>query len=385
MNKNRLFLLALLLGASSLFAQQATPIQIGSVHSIYSEILKEERRYSLSLPSSYEGDPFYQDKAYPVLIVLDGERLFQQTTTVVHALSQGSIERIPEMIVVGVHNTDRNRDMLPTLRGEVNASEAAFLSFLEQELLPHIRNTYRTLDCHVLVGHSYAGLFTVNTFLKNSQFQAFLAIDPSLHWDGAVIVNKLKDTSSAVTPASLYLAQANNPFNPGATRGAKAQAVRAFHQILDSLSIVAGIHHRLDFFEKEDHFSIPLISLYEGLGFLFEDFQFPLDRLLTTSSEDLRAHYDALGEKLGGNVLVPGRLFQQVAFFLLQEGKAEQAAHLFSFNQEHFPQSYQPLEGLGQAYVALNQPGKAKYTFQQVLTLHPESEVANRFLEEYDP
>ena len=358
----------------------AQPIEIGSTYQIQSDILQEERRYSVSVPSSYENDPFYQEKAYPVLVVLDGERLFQQTATVVQALSQGSVEKIPEMIVVAVHNRDRNRDMLPSSRGEINPGEANFLAFLEDELLPEIAKKYRTLDCHVLVGHSFAGLFTTNTFLKESKFHAFLAIDPSLHWDGASIINRAQNGPKHFGGA-IYLSQANNPFNPGAKVGAKNVAIQSFHEILASPS-GSGVYHKLDFFEKEDHFSVPLISMYEGLGFLFEGYQYPLDQLAEASVQELQTHYGDLSERMGGNTLVPGKLFQQVASFMLQQGNAEQAQMLFSFTSQQFPDSYQPLEGLGQAYVSLDMSKQADSVFHKVLELNPESAVATRYFEE---
>ncbi|MEM7510634.1 MAG: alpha/beta hydrolase-fold protein [Bacteroidota bacterium] len=358
----------------------AQPIEIGNTHQLHSEILQEERRYSVSLPSSYEHDPFYQEKAYPVLVVLDGERLFQQTTTVVQALSQGSVEKIPEMIVVAVHNTDRNRDMLPTSRGEINPGEANFLAFMEDELLPEIAKKYRTLDCHILVGHSFAGLFTANTFLKESKFHVFLAIDPSLHWDGASIVSKAQNNTENLGSA-IYISQANNPFNPGVKVGAKNQAIQSFHEILKDSSFSA-VHHKLDFFEREDHFSVPLISMYEGLSFLFEGYQYPLDQLATASEQELQTHYEDLAKRMGGNMLIPGKLFQQVASFLLQQNNASQAQLLFSFISQQFPNIYQPLEGLGQAYVSLDQREKADSTFTKVLELYPGSELANRYFQE---
>ena len=36
----------------------------------------------------------------------------------------------------------------------------------------------------MLIGHSYAGLFTLNTFLRHTElFDTYLAVDPSLWWD----------------------------------------------------------------------------------------------------------------------------------------------------------------------------------------------------------
>ena len=122
--------------------------------------------------------------------------------------------------------------------------------------------------------------------------------------------------------------------------------------------------------------------MYEGLSFLFEGYQYPLDQLALASEQDLQTHYEDLAKRMGGNMLMPGKLFQQVASFLLQQNNATQAQLLFSFISQHFPNSHQPLEGLGQAYVSLDMREQADSIFNQVLEMNPESAVANRYFEE---
>jgi hypothetical protein len=58
----------------------------------------------------------------------------------------------PEMIIVAIENTDRNRDMmLVVAKGVPRAPRAeAFLGFLENELIPDIEKTYRTSQSRIL-------------------------------------------------------------------------------------------------------------------------------------------------------------------------------------------------------------------------------------------
>ena len=100
--------------------------------------------------------------------------------------------QIPELIVVGVPNTDRTRDLTPTrnasrptggsdpsLRGSGGGD--AFLAFLRDELIPTVDAAYRTTDYRILVGHSFGGLMSLHAFLSEpALFQAHLAIDPSV-------------------------------------------------------------------------------------------------------------------------------------------------------------------------------------------------------------
>ena len=83
------------------------PIVIGNKRQIESKILNETRPLWISTPSSYDAG----EERYPVLYLLDGNAHFHHTTGTVGFLS--SNDRIPEMLVVAIPNTDRTRDLTP--------------------------------------------------------------------------------------------------------------------------------------------------------------------------------------------------------------------------------------------------------------------------------
>jgi len=90
-------------------AQTSTPIVLGRQFSIHSTILQEERELMVYLPKSFDEA---SSSRYPVLLVFDAEVLFVPTAAAVHFMHYGSeIPQIPEMIVVGIPNTNRQRDM----------------------------------------------------------------------------------------------------------------------------------------------------------------------------------------------------------------------------------------------------------------------------------
>ena len=183
-----------LLGMGSARAEE--PIIVGSQTSIRSEILDEERPLMISLPAAYRDG----ESRFPVLYLLDPSTRFHHTTGTLRTLAR--IGHLPEMIVVGVENTDRTRDLAPEwtraeieddMRATVERAGGAdrFLQFLEDELIPHVESTYRTSPFRVLVGHSFGGLFVVHTLNQRPElFQALLAISPSLWWDDGAIVDR---------------------------------------------------------------------------------------------------------------------------------------------------------------------------------------------------
>jgi predicted alpha/beta superfamily hydrolase len=80
--------------------------------------------------------------------VLDGGFFFYQAHAAVQFLSEGASNGalpIPQLLVVGIVNVDRNRDFTPTqasvqgnLRSSTSGDAAKFLEFLESELVPLI-------------------------------------------------------------------------------------------------------------------------------------------------------------------------------------------------------------------------------------------------------
>lgn len=372
---------------SPLSIQAQSNILIGTEHKIQSRILGEERRYAVNLPESYERDDFYLQKKYPVLILLDAGTHFQSASGIIHYM--GWNEQIPEMIVVGIFNTDRTRDLSPTKLQALASSGggANFLRFIETELLPQIDKDYRTLPYRVLVGHSLAGLFTVDLFLNRSFFNAYLAIDPSLGWDDQIVVKKARTILSNTQSfkSSLYLAQANNPFNEGKDAGTRGKSFQDFVASLAG-NKSQGLRYSYAFFEKEDHFSVPLLSLYHGLTFIFEGYKFPLNTLAKSSAEDVRKHYQQLFQRLGVDLRPPGKLLDGVALYLLNnEKKIDQAIELLKLNQEYYPRSFITYNSLADAYKVKGNKEQAIINYRKSLAINPNNESAKRALKELAP
>jgi len=378
-----LLILCLQINAAIAQPQAVSDFTLGKVFAIESTVLNEQREYMVSLPASYQGDDFYIEKSYPVLVVLDGERLFELAAGMVHAMSSGGTEQIPEMIVVGVPNTDRSRDMLPNYDieagQEANASGAvSFRRFLEEELVPAVQENYRTTNCRILVGHSYSGLFAADSFLESTEFNGYVAIDPSLWWDDRVLVKRANQLLAAKEKftSSIYFGQANNPFNEGMEAGRLGRALQAFTRTLDTLK-VDGLRYQTRFYPDEDHYSIPLITLYHGFQFVFEGYKYPLNQVKGTSGELIRQHYLSLSERMGGQLLPPGKLLNQVGLYLLEEeGYGSDAIKILEFNKESYPGSHIPWFSLAEAYRLSGNYELAIGHYSECIRLDPSNDEA---------
>ncbi len=285
------------------------------------------------------------------------------------------------MIIVAVPNTDRTRDLTPDKFNQSGGS-AAFLHFLQDELLPQIEKQYRTLPYRVLAGHSLGGLFAIESFLKESKFNSYLAIDPALWWDNGALV-KASDSvlkKARPFPASLYITQANNPFNEGVEADAKGKAIQAFVAGLKTYK-PEGLLYKHVFFSQEDHFSVTLPGFYQGLSFVFEGYKFPLNTLKNKTASDIRSHYTLLSRQLGTEILPPGKLLNQVGLFVLNNEKiVEKAIQILKLNQEYYPDTYITYHSLGEAYKRKGDKKSAVYNYKKSLELNEHNENAKKSL-----
>ncbi len=173
------------------------PLVIGETFTLESKTLDETRRINIFLPPGYARQP---NRYFPVLYMPDGgiKEDFLHIVGLVHVSTINGTMR--PMIVVGIENTERRRDLTGPTEVEKDkeiaprvGGSAAFRAFVRDELMPLIRTTYRTTDEAAIVGESLAGLFVVETLLlEPAMFDTYIAVDPSLWWNDQYLVNNVE-------------------------------------------------------------------------------------------------------------------------------------------------------------------------------------------------
>jgi hypothetical protein len=182
--------------AAPLLAQESPPDAIPrhDTLTVPSRALGETRRINVYTPPSYAASAAGR---FPVLYMPDGgldEDFPHVVNTVDSLIKLGAIRPV---IVVGVPNTQRRRDLTGPTRVATDSAiaphvggSAAFRRFLRDELMPAIDSHYRTTSERAIVGESLAGLFVVETFLREpTLFDHYIAFDPSLWWNRAALVD----------------------------------------------------------------------------------------------------------------------------------------------------------------------------------------------------
>ena len=171
-------------------------IALGEAYSFRSSILDEDRQLQISLPESYGRTTI----AYPVLFVLDGSSHLLHATATARFLASAR-NRIPELIVVAIPNTNRNRDMTPRPGGGDVSARAR-------------RGTHPVGGAHVpgrsgadSLGHSLSASFAVHTLLNRPElFDAYVvASAPVWRYDGLADDIKQGFPRAARAGAAVYV------------------------------------------------------------------------------------------------------------------------------------------------------------------------------------
>jgi len=386
-----LLLVVFLSFSSFVFAQNQEEIILGKIVTIESKILDEQRPVWIHLPND-----IITNKRYPVVYLLDGDAHFYSVVGMIHQLSSINGNTVcPEMIVVGIPNTNRTRDLTPYKPDPIDpfmppemVSESGggdqFMSFIEKELFPFIESNYPTAPYKMLIGHSLGGLTVLNTILHHKElFNAYIAIDPSVKWASGRILNEFKEALSNDTfgKAALYMGIAN------IERGKElkqikadttfvAKHTKAILELDDYLSNKAQnkLKYKSKFYENDNHVSVPLIAEYDGLHFIFDfyDLNIPFEVLIDPDInliEKFVNHYEIVSKEFGFEVKPDEGLINGMGYQFMSIQQMEKAKQFFELNVKNFPDSYNVYDSIGDYYSATDNKQKAIESYKKAQSI----------------
>ena len=317
-----------------------------------STVLGEDRIILVRTPAEYATNK----ASYPVLYMTDGDGHMGHTASTIEFLTRNG--RIPEMIVVGVTNTDRTRDLTPAKSTNKNAAGELqfptaggannFLKFFETELIPHIEKEYRVQPYRILAGHSFGGLFAIHAMIsKPGLFNSYIAVTPSLQWENAEAFKRAEEflKNQKELKVTLYTSLGNEP-------GGIGENFDKFRELLGRTNI-KGFEWQAERMDDEDHGSVVLRSHYSGLRKVFAGWQGPRDPesgLMVGGLKGADEHYKKLSERFGYSIPTPENLINQMGYQLIFANKPDEAIAVFKANVERYPASANVYDSLAEAY-----------------------------------
>jgi hypothetical protein len=255
---------------------------------------------------------------------------------------------MPEVIVVGVKNTDRTRDLSPSHDPKAPTSGGAdrFLEFFEKELVPFVESGYRTAPFRIFAGHSAGGLFALHSMrARPGLFQAVIAVSPWLVWDERKELKQLTPflSGAGVKTRALFF-----------TLGDEGAELRdGIAQLSSALGRTEskGLRWGSAIYPEENHGSVVLRSHYAALRMIFDGWALPVDpeteRIVGTLDE-VRKRYADLGERLGWSIKPPEVTVNRLGYQALGRN-IPLAISFFRYNAETYPESANVYDSLGEA------------------------------------
>ena len=176
---------------------------------LHSEILNESRHINIWTPPAYRNG---KDSLLVIYMPDGGTR--EDFPHIAETLSElMALNAIPPMILVGIENTNRRRDLTgpsevkeDSVLAPLSDGAVQFRAFVKEELFPEIDKRYRTSGKKAIIGESLAGLFVVETFLlQPDMFDHYIAMDPSLWWNNGYLVKTAKEHMAALPEKEVTL------------------------------------------------------------------------------------------------------------------------------------------------------------------------------------
>lgn len=361
----------LLLLSSAVFGQAAV-----TKLTIKSAVLGEDRTILVRTPAGYDKDKV----KYPVLYMTDGDAHMAHTASTVEFLARNG--RTSELIVVGITNTDRTRDLTPTKAVGPNAAQFPtsggadkFLKFIETELIPEIEKNYRVQPYRILAGHSLGGLFAVYAMVTRPElFKSYVAVSPSLQWSDEATLKRAEEflKERKEFNATLFTSLGNEPGDIG-------DSFDLFKAALAKAQI-KGFEWEAEQLKDEDHGSVVLRSHYLALRKVYDGWQMPRDPQTGAVAGGLKSaeeHYQKLTQKFGYTIPVPEGLVNQIGYQYLLGGKPDDAIATFKNNVEHYPNSANVYDSLAEAYEKTGRLDLATPLYEKAQTLGKENNDPN--------
>jgi len=348
---------------------------IGIADSIYSETLSEYRKIYIQYPDNYTSE---NKEKYPVVYILDGEALLPTVSNFQSFYSGGFT---PEMLLIGISNGNHRTRDLTTSKitenygmpyNEENGAAHNFTKFIETELIPYVENKYPVTNFRTLIGHSYGGLFTINTLVNHPHlFTNYLAIDPSLDWDQQKLISNAEDKISNVNykGKSLFmslngqlnaqdtLVTINNVMKDTSDFTLFARSNIKFSKIIDQKA-KDNLSFEWKFYPQDLHGTIAYPSIMDGLLFQFKWFQMEntakfntpstskkeLQRIITYRSEKLETHFGYPVPPY------PEELLNALGYMSLDMEQLDKSKMFFEFALQFYPNSANAFDSISEYY-----------------------------------
>jgi hypothetical protein len=327
--------------------------------------LQERRDVHYYFPENMD-----EDKKYPLIIVLDGEYLFEQV--VASSKFYSRFHGMPQSIVVGLDQSKNdlryedcafdNESGLPSEKGK------NFYEFIGMELIPYLDLNFSTAPFKMIVGYDItANFMNYWLFKDNSIFDAYISISPTLAPEMETRVPMRLNTFENQIFYQIIVEGEQNK---------DTQRIAAMNQGIKALE-KESLHYYFDEYKNADHISVATYGIGKAFDNIFGMFK-PISpkeykTQILTSEEPvfnyLESKYQGIVDIFGFSK--PVALNDIMAIYAASRKKEdfESLKPLSDLCKKEYPDTMLGFYFEAEYYEQLGEPKKALKTFEKAFQM----------------
>lgn len=323
-----------------------------------SEILNQKREIKIQLPRNYENS----DKSYPVIVVLDGDYMFEPFAGNVDYLSYWEI--IPEAFVVGINQIGyREEDGFLSDEELPTATGADFFEFIGYEVLKFMDDNYRTSPFAVIAGIDLMANYSNFYLLKeNPLFRGYINLSPDLT---PLMPERIQNKASKIEQKIWYYLATGEDDIP-----ALKKEIVQLDELLAEVEN-SNFTYQFDVFDKASHFSLVANAIPDALNTIFKVYR-PIsdkeyqDELLKSETpvEYLEDKYFLISELYAIEIPIRVTDFLMVADAIEENENWEAFKDLSRLAKKETPETVLSTYFEGRYYQEIGKPKKAIKAYQ---------------------
>ena len=345
---------------------------------ILSKYLNEKRAIEIQLPRSYETEV---DKNYPLMIVLDGDYMFNIVSGSVDYLSYWG--DIPENLVVGINQKDtrfQDSSVFDNITFTPISSTASFYDFIVNELIPYFSKNYRVSNFKVIVGQERTANFANFFLLKNDpQIRGVISISP-----------KISENMNRYLNENLSKSNSKIVYTLSSSKRDFESIFKNVSELTASLDSIENKNLRFEslIFDKENHYILPSVSVPKSIRSTYSmysdidkiEYDSIISKLETSPIDYLKNKYQLIKEFYDLDKTISMNDFMAMEEFIEESEFFNLYDELSELAKQEYPGTILPSYYKGRFIEETGDPKKAMYIYRSAYNMKEVKGLTKEYL-----
>ena len=345
---------------------------------IISKYLNEKRAIEIQLPRSYEIEV---DKNYPLMIVLDGDYMFNIVSGSVDYLSYWG--DIPENLVVGINQKDtrfQDSSVFDNITLTPISSTASFYDFIVNELIPYFSKNYRVSNFKVIVGQERTANFANFFLLKNDpQIRGVISISP-----------KISENMNRYLNENLSKSNSKIVYTLSSSKRDFESIFKNVSELTASLDSIENKNLRFEslIFDKENHYILPSVSVPKSIRSTYSmysdidkiEYDSIISKLETSPIDYLKNKYQLIKEFYDLDKTISMNDFMAIEEFIEENEFFNLYDELSELAKQEYPGTILPSYYKGRFIEETGDPKKAMYIYRSAYNMKEVKGLTKEYL-----